>query len=763
MPVSPVPYDKAVAEADFKEWSQLQIDFDADRDKVNDLPATDEALERNRAVVERFEENMRGAGITAVPLREFSGNGHVLRYAIDPQPNSAKFKQLVREVISTFRLTWGCENIDASKVLLFQMRVPGTLNRKGKREDAQHPYRRAQLLNKADGSITRAQLEALATLALKPEKLSSGKATDFTNLSGWLAQHNLWFQQHNLRGPIEITDRNDKPATKYILDCPFKDHRNGEKAYIIGFNSGGATAGCVSSGCKGRGFKELRDLIDPGWQNRPDPFSAARTPESKATKLYKHILETYKPEFSVNPDGNTFITLTDPETDRRETHQLQSKDVQGWLRGAIGDDFGILASADITAVDETLAARASKLGTREQVFLRTGVGPDGTIYIDGGSSDWSIFEISARAGIRTISYAECPIKFQRSRNMQELPEPAASGDISPLWRFVTVLPPHRPLALGWMLYAMVRPDVAHPHLVINGDEGTGKTWTARFLKECIDPGELATRPKDERDLIAAVRSRWIMGFDNNSALSQEMSDLFCALSTGAMIEQRALYSNFDTTGFSAVRPAILNGIPSIASASDLLRRCWLLETDPSIKGDETRYIAEDELMAQFRLVWPGIFRALLDGVVAALRSEAGGEKLQIKPNDMLAAMRFACRAMPYFGFTADDFISAYDASREKGQAISVDSKPVNGWIIKFVQQSGKFVGTAKELLDAIVAMAREARDPGRLPTSAESMSHALRRLRPALGAYGIIAVEPGPSERPKNWTLTYEGKPEVNF
>jgi hypothetical protein len=77
--------------------------------------------------------------------------------------------------------------------------------------------------------------------------------------------------------------------------------------------------------------------------------------------------------------------------------------------------------------------------------------------------------------------------------------------------------------------------------VLQGEQGSGKSGTTRMLRALIDPNNAPIRslPRNERDLAISAINGHLLAFDNVSALSAEMSDALCRLSTGTTLATRS--------------------------------------------------------------------------------------------------------------------------------------------------------------------------------------------------------------------------------
>src|SRR5262249_27464426 len=150
-------------------------------------------------------------------------------------------------------------------------------------------------------------------------------------------------------------------------------------------------------------------------------------------------------------------------------------------------------------------------------------------------------------------------------------------------------------------------------LVLVGEQGSAKTFTARALRWLVDPAEpdLRGRPREERDVIVAARLNHVCAFYNFSGVRQEISDELARLATGTGFGARTLYTDLEETPFAGPRPVLLNGIGSPVTSADLLDRAEILDLP---RLDEGAYRPEAELWDEFHPAHPAALGLLLDGV-----------------------------------------------------------------------------------------------------------------------------------------------------
>src|SRR5690348_2045270 len=131
------------------------------------------------------------------------------------------------------------------------------------------------------------------------------------------------------------------------------------------------------------------------------------------------------------------------------------------------------------------------------------------------------------------------------------------------------------------------PNGPYPVLVLSGEQGAGKTTLTLLLRWSIDPNTAPTRsaPGSEHDLLIATRNSLIVTFENVSEIGQDLSDTMCRLATGAGFGARTRYSDLDETLIAVCRPQVVNGIPELATAPDLLDRAITLALPPRPEAD----------------------------------------------------------------------------------------------------------------------------------------------------------------------------------
>jgi hypothetical protein len=176
------------------------------------------------------------------------------------------------------------------------------------------------------------------------------------------------------------------------------------------------------------------------------------------------------------------------------------------------------------------------------------------------------------------------------------------------------------LLMGFLLNCL-RGEGPFMCLLIEGQQGSGKTFLSETLKRILDPNAIARSrlPDNEPDLMLQAGTYFLPVYDNTSGMKADLSDALCAIATGGSIPKRELYTNDELHVLSACRPFIINGIGDFVTRPDLLDRAIPLQLEP-IHARRS----EADLRLEIEAVMPAVLATLYMAVVKALR---GGEAM----------------------------------------------------------------------------------------------------------------------------------------
>jgi hypothetical protein len=462
---------------------------------------------------------------------------------------------------------------------------------------------------------------------------------------------------------------------------------------------------------------------------------------SQATALRGMALERY--DFGVGQDGSPYAVaksgprIAQPFSGARsalraELARLYAEHNGGHVpnAGALTDALTALHGHALTADPRPLAIRVGRHG--------------GCLYLDLGRVDGHVVRIAAE-GWQVIT--ESPILFRRTALIGPLPDPARGSSLDPLLERLNVNSDDWPLLVGYLVSCLI-PDMPHPVLAFNGEQGTGKSTATRLLAMLIDPSPapLRSAPRDVEQWAVTAQASWLVGLDNVSGIPGWLSDALCRAVTGDGFLRRLLYTDSDVSVIAYRRCVILNGIDYGALRSDLADRMLSVRLE-RIEPDRRRTAAAVELSDDDRATALG---GLLDIAVKVL-AELPGVDLGEMPrmadfSRVLAAMDAATGACA---------LKRYAEQAADLASVVVDADPFASAVADLMTRlpDGTWTGTGVELLDLLTAPDPR---PRTWPPDGQRANGALRRAAPALraAAHLHLTERAHPRTRRTTWTIS---------
>jgi len=490
--------------------------------------------------------------------------------------------------------------------------------------------------------------------------------------------------------------------------------------------------------CQRKGLAEEREAEEE--EEAPDKGKKKKRGPSVATQLVRLAIESGA-EFWKTPEEEPFSTIPNGGG-HLENHPLRSKRMRQWLSELLFAKNGKVAkgSAALDAIT-VLEGKAVFGQTVCPVFTRLAE-HDGKIYLDLGDDKWRAVEIGAD-GWRVISSNAIPVKFRRAKGILPLPSPARGGSLEDLRRVLNV-PEGAPwmLTQAWMVQAM-RPTGPYPPLIVDGEQGSGKSWLGRILRYIIDPNKTPLRrpPRNEHELLISATNSWMVVYDNLSGLPKWLGDALCVVATGGGGSVRELYSDMDETLFDVQRPMILNGIDELTTRDDLLGRAILLHL-PRIKESDRR--TEKEIKAELDKIRPQVLGAILDVISSGLR-ELPNVHLESKPR-MADFAEWITACEKALGWKSGEFLAAFNENQNEAKATLIENDMFSTALVAMVKAAPE---NALEITSSLLLSEMERRcgikypsdRPDGWPRSAKGTRGKVRRIAPALRVMEIEVSE----------------------
>ena len=461
---------------------------------------------------------------------------------------------------------------------------------------------------------------------------------------------------------------------------------------------------------------------------------------SKITQRDKLVIVSDRATFWRCLDDVAHATV--PVGNRTEHHRVRSAGFRNWLIRKGGAAYPITIAGKErpgtfgrTAIEEALACCEASAAVTGRVYpARIRVAEtDDAAYVDLGDPDWRAVEI--RNGAWRI-VDQTPIPILRTKRTRAVATPSPGGSLGALRQ---LLPLHGEdefrLIVLWLLAAL-RAHGPYPILALSGEAGSGKSFTARLLRELIDPSgdNIMQPPRTDRDLIAAAKGNHVLAFDNLSVMPGDLADSMCRLATGGDIGGRMLYTDADSAAFAAQRPIIINGIPDLVTRGDLASRAIFVRLLPI-----QRRRTEAEMKKAFAAAAPGLLGALLDTLARALDTLPN---ISLPEDGMAIRMadfaQLACAAEEPLGWPAGTALDLLHGNSSGATAMVVEADPVATAVRELVERHGAYSGLVSELCAQLTLSAdQEIRRSPAWPKGAARFGEQLRRVAPALRAMGI--------------------------
>jgi hypothetical protein len=380
----------------------------------------------------------------------------------------------------------------------------------------------------------------------------------------------------------------------------------------------------------------------------------------------------------------------------------------------------------LEGVMRVLEAEASE-GERQRLHLRSAPHPDGGLVIDLGDRDGSVV-IVAGGTWRVNRKPPSGVVFRRTKMTEAMPRPRKGGQLDELRNLLNVTDEGWELIRSWLACAL-RSDIPVPILTVTGRQGTAKTMLGRFLVNLIDPNPSPLRapPKSLEDWPTVASGSRVVGLDNISRISEEMSDALCRAVTGEGSAKRSLYTDDELFVVSFRRALLLTSIDTGGLRGDLGERLLPVELQPIVKRKDERKLEDafDHKRA-----------AMLGGLLDLLA------EIQANPVEVEDAPRMADAAGIMAAVDAATGSKSLDSYREGlGSVVGqvLDSDPVAAALVELMEKRGgkKFMGTATALYDLLRPYASESN----WPANAQKLSGRLKRLAPNLEQVHALSIK----------------------
>jgi hypothetical protein len=434
-------------------------------------------------------------------------------------------------------------------------------------------------------------------------------------------------------------------------------------------------------------------------------------------------------------DGNAFILFGDGGNAR--ALQIGSQQALKFLRNLAHRAGVHLKAGELRDINDALAAHAEITDDVRDVWYRVAPFRDG-IELDVGDDRHT--RIRVMPGRVEIVDAGSVTLFYRTPGMRPFVLPADDGDLRLLDRYLNLRPAGIVLLVAWISYTLAHPKVPttnFPILVLQGDQGSGKTLLCRMIETLIDPRVIGvqTFPHTQKDLAIAGQHAHVLFYDNLRTIRPLMADTLSIAATGGALTTRQLYTDTEQQVHRVHVALVLNGIHSFIDQPDLAQRCLPLQL---LSIEEQRRRSETDLIREFQADLPRIFRSLLD-LVADVLTQLPSVQVE-NPERMIDFVRWLAAIEQVDGAPAGVYQAVYSAALGEAMLDSLHENPLAAAVMSFAAElpAGQWSGTPSDLLQELsYRVGRRAQYSSEWPQNAIALSKRLQSLRAALRRQGI--------------------------
>ncbi|HBH3656767.1 TPA: hypothetical protein ACP6IR_002001 [Clostridioides difficile] len=721
---------KSISDKDIARYELILIDLDPIR--KSKTSSTDEEHNDAKVMLEEIKAYLVSMGVDGFIIAS-SGNGWhlLLRVNIDnnvDNVNTVKiFLKSLHSKFSNDKVKVDTSTYNPARLT----RVYGTMTCKGTNTE-DRPHRRSAIIDMGNHN----KYSSIDDLQRIINDLGYSSKTKRQNIMNIYAERKdndgLTLEKCLINAGINISHKKIKDdQTIYVLErCPFKDHHTDKSAYVIEYNNGGIHAGCHHESCSNNNWNTLKELygINYSGKNTDNIAEKDRKKETQEEIILDIVeeLEIYK----ANMDD---ICARIYINGRAKGIKVGSETFKQWIILEYNRKTGrIPSSENISKVVSLLKAKGMFMEPVE--IGQRCIAIDDTIYYDLANSKGEVVKIS-KNGWSITTDLDC--LFDSNNLMKAQVRPVEYDNLNILDKYFRYKDKNHLILQKVALVSLFIESIVRPICVLHGEKGSSKTSTMKLIRNIVDPSMVSTTslPRNIDDLAVALNNQYLICFDNIDRISNDISDLLCTATTGGGYAKRKLYTDSEQIIMNFRKGMILNGINIVATRSDLLDRCILMELD-RIPQNERKL--EHELNKMIENDMPKILGAIFTTISKAMDKY---NSIELDNLGRLADFtKWGYAIAEVSGIGGDVFLEAYLNNQNDSNYEAILSNPVGSSIIKLIKDKEKWEGTPTKLLSELNSIAEEDNiniNNNLWPKAPNALSRRLNEIRSNFQDIGI--------------------------
>lgn len=396
-------------------------------------------------------------------------------------------------------------------------------------------------------------------------------------------------------------------------------------------------------------------------------------------------------------------------------------------------------TSDVNVAYITICAILKDCNHRVPVFTRIGK-TQNTIFYDLCNASGEIIKIES-SGVQKVKKSSLKnFFFYSNQHMQAQLTPTSStySLLDFVNSFLNVKKNQRILFAVYVCATFI-PEISHPILILEGEKGAGKTYTAKQISKLVNPtsNEVFVLPKKTDDLITTISNNLFSVFDNIGTLSPEFCNVFCQVSTGGTLIKRKLFSDNAEVAINIKRLVVLTGINMGIDQSDMLDRSILIRLN---RIEPNKRLPDEILKSEIQKVLPSV---LADIFNILSKSIPIYENLTLSTYPRMADFAkygYAIAEAIKEGM-GQEFITEYEENIRVATQYAIEENPLLECIKHIVDRDGVYKGKMSNLLLEIkkvlpnIYISKTL--PDSFPKSANSLSKKLKVCKHELKTLGI--------------------------